>query len=75
MLYAVAVIVLNLEWREIVKMGQFAMVGMLLILLDFIPLVVGLGKSQGSFQSKFVKIALPIWLIMLVLGVILIIIP
>jgi uncharacterized membrane protein YozB (DUF420 family) len=75
MLYAVAVIVLNLEWREMVRMGQFAMVGMLLILLDFIPLVVGLGESQGSFQSKFVKIALPIWLVMLVVGIILLLIP
>jgi hypothetical protein len=57
------------------KMGQFAIVGILIILLDFIPLAVGLGLSKGSFQSKFVKKALAIWLIMLVLGIILIIIP
>ena len=56
-------------------MGQFAMVGILVILLDFIPLTLGLAISKGSFQSKFIKIALPIWLIMLVIGVILIILP
>ena len=56
-------------------MGHFAMVGILLILLDFIPLTLGLTVSKGSFQSKFIRIALPIWLIMLVLGVILILIP
>ena len=56
-------------------MGHFAMVGILLILLDFIPLTLGLAVSRGSFQSKFIRIALPIWLIMLVLGVILILIP
>ena len=57
------------------KMGQFANVGVLIVLLDFIPLAVGLGLSKGAFQSKFVKPALAIWLIMLVLGIILIIIP
>jgi uncharacterized membrane protein YozB (DUF420 family) len=56
-------------------MGHFAMVGILLILLDFIPLTLGLAVSKGSFQCKFIRIALPIWLIMLVLGVILILIP
>ena len=56
-------------------MGHFAMVGILLILLDFIPLTLGLGTSKGNFQSKFIKVALPIWLIMLVLGIILIILP
>jgi len=56
-------------------MGHFAMVGILLILLDFIPLTLGLAVPRGSFQSKFIRIALPIWLIMLVLGVILILIP
>ena len=56
-------------------MGHFAMIGTLLILLDFIPLALGLALSKGSFQSKFIKIALPIWLIMLVIGVILIILP
>jgi hypothetical protein len=56
-------------------MGQFAIVGILIVLLDFIPLAVGLGLSKGSFQSKFIKPALAIWLIMLVLGIILIIIP
>ncbi len=56
-------------------MGHFAMVGILLILLDFIPLTLGLAISKGSFQSKFIKIALPIWLVMLVIGVILIIFP
>ena len=55
--------------------GQFAIVGILLILIDFIPLAVGLGLSKGNFQSRFIKIAVPIWLIMLVLGIILIIIP
>jgi len=56
-------------------MGQFAIVGILIILLDFIPLAVGLGLSKGSFQSKFTKPALTIWLIMLVFDIILIIIP
>jgi uncharacterized membrane protein YozB (DUF420 family) len=55
--------------------GQFAIVGILLIIIDFVPLAVGLGKSKGNFQSKFIKIAVPIWLVMLVLGIILIIIP
>jgi hypothetical protein len=55
--------------------GQFAIVGILLILIDFIPLALGLGLSKGNFQSKFIKIAVPIWLIMLVLGIILIIVP
>jgi uncharacterized membrane protein YozB (DUF420 family) len=55
--------------------GQFAIVGILLILIDFIPLALGLVLSKGDFQSKFVKITVPIWLIMLVLGIILIIIP
>ena len=56
-------------------MGHFAMVGILLILLDFIPLILGLAISRGSFQSKFIRIALPVWLIILVLGAILILIP
>ena len=56
-------------------MGAFAIVGFLLILLDFIPLVIGLGLSQGKFRSKFIKVALPTWFIMLVLGFILILIP
>jgi uncharacterized membrane protein YozB (DUF420 family) len=55
--------------------GQFAIVGILLILIDFIPLAFGLALSKGDFQSKFVKITIPIWLIMLVLGIILIVIP
>jgi uncharacterized membrane protein YozB (DUF420 family) len=50
--------------------GQFAIVGILLILIDFIPLAWGLGRSKGNFQSKFIKIAVPIWLMMLVLGII-----
>ena len=55
-------------------MSQFAMIGFLLILIDFIPLLLGLSLSKGSFQSKFIKISFPIWLIMLVLGALLIII-
>jgi hypothetical protein len=55
-------------------MGQFAIVGFLLILIDFIPLLFGLIMSKGSFQSKSIKMSFPIWLIMLVLGAILIII-
>jgi uncharacterized membrane protein YozB (DUF420 family) len=55
--------------------GQFAIIGIFLILIDFIPLAFGLALSKGNFQSKFVKIAVPIWLIMLVFGIILIIIP
>ena len=56
-------------------MGQLAIVGLLLILIDFIPLAMGLGLSKGNFQSKFIKITVPIWLTMLVLGIILVIIP
>jgi uncharacterized membrane protein YozB (DUF420 family) len=56
-------------------MGQFAMFGLLIIVLDFIPLAVGLAKSQGNFQSKFIKIALPVWLVMLFIGVILFLLP
>ena len=55
--------------------GQFAIFGILIIMIDFIPLAVGLGKSKGNFQSKFIKISVPIWFVMLVLGIILIIIP
>jgi len=50
-------------------MGQLSIVGILIILLDFIPLTRGLAMSKGFFQSKFVKIALPIWLMMLALGI------
>jgi len=57
------------------KLGYFAFVGFLLILIDFIPLAVGLGQSKGNFQSKFIKMAAPTWLIMLIFGIILIIIP
>ena len=56
-------------------MGHFAVFGILLILLDFLPLSVGLAKSQGSFQSKFIKIALPVWLAMLALGIVLLLLP
>jgi len=56
-------------------LGYFAFVGFLLILIDFIPLAMGLGQSKGNFQSKFIKMAVPIWLIMLVFGIILIMIP
>lgn len=55
-------------------MSQFAMVGFMLILLDFIPLLLGISLSKGSFNSKFVKMSFPIWLLMLVLGALLIII-
>ena len=53
--------------------GQFAIVGILLIIIDFIPLAVGLGKSKGNFQSKINRVAFLIWFMMLVLGIILII--
>lgn len=55
-------------------MSQFAIIGFLLILVDFIPLLLGLSLSKGSFQSKFIKISFPIWFILLVLGTLLIII-
>lgn len=55
-------------------MEQFAMVGILLILLDFIPLARDFAISRGSFKSKFIRIALQILLILLVLGVFLILI-
>jgi hypothetical protein len=55
-------------------MGQFAFVGFFLILVDFIPLLFGLSLSKGSFKSKYIKMSLPIWLIMLILGAILIMI-
>ena len=56
-------------------MGLFAIFGILLIMIDFIPLAVGLGKSKGNFQSKINKIAFSVWFVMLVLGIILIIAP
>ena len=56
------------------QMGQFAIVGFLIILIDFIPLLFGLSLSKGSFKSKSIKISLPIWFIMLVIGAILIMI-
>jgi hypothetical protein len=49
-------------------MGHFAIFEILIILLDFIPLTLGLAVSTGSFQSKFIKMAIPIWLTMIVLG-------
>jgi hypothetical protein len=55
--------------------GYFAIFGILLIMIDFIPLAVGLGKSKGNFQSKSNKIAFLIWFVMLVLGILLIIAP
>jgi hypothetical protein len=57
------------------KTGQFVVVGFFLILIDFIPLAVGLSLSKGNFQSKFIKKAVPTWLGMLVLGIFLIVIP
>jgi len=56
-------------------MGQFAIFGILLIMIDFLPLALGLGKSKGNFQSKFIRISVPTWLVMLVLGIILVIVP
>jgi hypothetical protein len=56
-------------------MVLFAIFGILLIMLDFIPLAVGLGKSRGNFQSKINRMAFLIWFVMLVLGIILIIVP
>lgn len=53
-------------------MGLFAFIGFLIILIDFVPLAVGLALSKGQFQSRFIKTSFPIWLIMLVLGIILI---
>ena len=55
--------------------GYFAIFGILLIMIDFIPLAIGLGKSKGNFQSKFIRTTVLIWFVMLVLGIILIIIP
>jgi hypothetical protein len=56
-------------------MVLFAIFGILLIMLDFIPLAVGLGKSKGNFQSKINKIAFFVWFVMLAFGIILIIAP
>lgn len=55
--------------------GHLAIFGILLIMIDFIPLAVGLGKSKGNFQSKINRVAFLIWFVMLVLGIILIIVP
>jgi hypothetical protein len=55
--------------------GQFAVIGFILILIDFIPLAVGLSLSKGNFQSKFIKKAVPIRLSMLIIGIVLIVIP
>ena len=74
MVYAVPVIVLKCKWKS-GSLGYYAFIGFLLILIDFIPLAAGLGTSKGTFQSKFIRTAVPIWLAMLVLGIILIMIP
>ena len=55
---------------EELRNGTFAFIGILLILIDFVPLAVGLSLSQGNFQSKFIKIAFPMWLVMLVVGIV-----
>jgi hypothetical protein len=55
--------------------GQFAIFRILLIMIDFIPLAVGLAKSKEDFQSKSIKITVLIWLVMLIIGIILILIP
>jgi len=64
----------SFAWRNCVT-GHFAFIGILLILIDFMPLAAGLSLSKGNFQSKFIKIAFPVWFVMLVLGVILLIMP
>ena len=56
-------------------MGYFAMFGILLIMVDFIPLLVGMTMSKGDFHSKYIKKTFPIWLLMLIVGMALIIIP
>ena len=47
MAYAVPVIVLNLKWRNC-SLEYYVFVGSLLILIDFIPLALGLGQSKGN---------------------------
>jgi len=56
-------------------MGQYALIGIFLILLDFILLALGLGLTRGSFEYEDMKIAGPIWFILLMFGIVLLIIP
>lgn len=56
-------------------MGQFALIGIFLIVLDFILLALGLGFAKGSFKFEDLKVAGPIWFIILMVGVVLLIIP
>jgi hypothetical protein len=55
-------------------MGAFALLGMLLIVLDFVLLALGLGLTRGRFEFGDLKIAGPIWFILLMTGIVLIII-
>jgi hypothetical protein len=71
--YAAGAIVSNLKGN--CETGQFAVVGFLLLLKDFIPLTVDLSLPKGNFQYKFIKKAVPISLSMLFLGIVLIAIP
>lgn len=58
-------------------MGQFAGIGILLIIGDFILIALGVlnMSKNGSFEFQDLKIAGPVWFIILMFGIVLVIIP
>jgi len=57
------------------RMGQFAGIGLLTIVIALIVLALGLGTSKGRFEYEDLKIVGPLWFIMFMTGVVLTIIP
>ena len=56
-------------------MGQFAIIGILTILFDFILLAMGIGTFKGSFEYEEIKITGPICFVIFMFGFVLTIIP
>jgi len=56
-------------------MGQFALLGVLSIVISLVVLFLGLGSSKGRFESGELKIIGPVWFILFMTGIVLIVIP
>lgn len=56
-------------------MGQFAIIGILTIILSFIFLTMGIGTRKGSFEYEEIKIAGPICAVIFMFGFALTLIP
>jgi len=56
-------------------MGAFALLGVFLLIVDVVILLLGLGLTRGKFEYGDLKIAGPIWFILLMTAIVLIIIP